>query len=121
LKKTVEPVVEPAVSGSIDNPIPVDTAVEPVTAELPENPLIPEPITIEPNPLRSRRTKQQKDEAIAMGLEDPNALRRNKAERTAIKRLQEQVAIQQSNIRENITSPLGKKIGEAFIKREKGL
>lgn len=116
VEPTVEPAVEPAVSGSIDNPIPLDTAVE-----LPENPLIPEPPTVEPNPLRSRRTKQQKDEAVSMGLEDPNPLRKNKAERGAIKRLQEQLAIQQSNIRENITSPLGKKIGEAFIKREKGL
>jgi len=121
LKKTVEPVVEPAVSVSIDNPIPVDTAVEPVTAELPENPLIPEPITIEPNPLKERRRKKEINESVFMGLEDPIDYRRDIAERDSIKRFRTQLERKQSKIRESVTSPLGKKIGEAFIKREKGL
>lgn len=102
-------------------PTPIETP-EPTPTSSVEEPIItPEEAPMEEvKAPRVRRTKAEKEEAIGMGLEDPNPLRRNRAERSALKRMGEQLAIQQSNIQENITSPLGQRVADVFRKQQKG-
>jgi len=100
---------EPTPTSSVEEPI-----ITPMEAPR-ETPMVEEDKTKRP-----RRTKAEKEEAIGMGFEDPNPLLRNKAERSALKRMQEQLAIQQGNIAGNITSPLGQRVADIFRKQFKG-
>lgn len=102
-------------------PTPIETP-EPTPTSSVEEPIItPEEAPMEEvKAPRVRRTKAEKEEAIGMGLEDPNPLQRNRAERSALKRMGEQLAIQQSNIQGNITSPLGQRVADVFRKQQKG-
>jgi len=109
----------PLVSGTtvepnpLAEPVAAEPAAEPEAAE-PEA----EPVAAEPTG-RIRRTKAEKEEAISMGFEDPNPLKRRKAEKAAIKRMKEQIAIQQSNIAQTITSPLGRQVSTVYKQQQK--
>lgn len=94
-------------------PTPTSSVEEPIAA--------PEEAPVEEvKALRVRRTKAEKEEAIGMGLDDPNPLRRKKAEGSALKRMGEQFAIQQGNMQGNLTSPLGQRVADIYRRQQKG-